>query len=388
MVSEALMALRKRGGATLQIEKSIGRPLFDRSVAKGGPMRKSFVLAALASITLASTQPAFCRYELALDADPQPLQHDQTSLSKPVEGPDLRLKMPNKHPRLVVALGGGGCKAVAEIGVLRSLEKNHIPIDGIVGSSMGATIGALYCSGMPLDDIEKLFLSGAIPKSLSDHVRLKVMLQPFTAVAHLVLPKPYAGLTSGTEFHHLLEKNLPPTFSDLKIPFAAVATDITDGRTTVLSEGNLPRAILASNTVPPLYRPVLINGTLYVDGGIKANMPARIAQTKMDADVVVGVAVDTAIKREPNEKYKKLKNVIGRVTDIILAEVDAQQAKNTDIFIYPNADDIPLICNKKELMERGVIRGQVAADQKIPAILSQLGNMQTAATEDSAKTPR
>src|SRR5579885_3520941 len=243
------MALRKRGGATLQIEKSIGRPLFDRSVAKGGPMRKSFVLAALASITLASTQPAFCRYELALDADPQPLQHDQTSLSKPVEGPDLRLKMPNKHPRLVVALGGGGCKAVAEIGVLRSLEKNHIPIDGIVGSSMGATIGALYCSGMPLDDIEKLFLSGAIPKSLSDHVRLKVMLQPFTAVAHLVLPKPYAGLTSGTEFHNLLEKNLPPTFSDLKIPFAAVATDITDGRTTVLSEGNLPRAILASNTV-------------------------------------------------------------------------------------------------------------------------------------------
>lgn len=90
--------------------------------------------------------------------------------------------MPDRRPRLVVALGGGGCKSAAEIGVLRSLEKNHIRIDGIVGTSMGATIGALYCSGMSLDDIEKLFVDGSIPKAIAPRIRLKIAAQPLLKV--------------------------------------------------------------------------------------------------------------------------------------------------------------------------------------------------------------
>lgn len=276
-----------------------------------------------------------------------------------------------QHMRLLLALGGGGCKAVAQIGVLRSLEKHHIAINSIIGTSMGATIGALYCAGVSPDDIEKLFVDRTIQRALISHLVLKTLARPLCDLTYIIVPKPYGGLTSAHAYLHLLEKKLPSSFSDLKIPFGAVVTNLTDGETTVLAAGNLPKAVLASNTVPPVMRPVLINGKLYVDGGLKANLPSELARS-LGGEVVVSVLVDKAIQPEPNEKFRSLKAVVSRVTDLILGAADKQHARDTDILIYPNVDDVPLVTKNVSLIKKAIASGEKATDQVIPKIEREL----------------
>ncbi len=193
-----------------------------------------------------------------------------------------------KAPRLVLAFGGGGCKTAAQIGVLRSFEKHNIPIDAIVGTSMGSLIGALYCSGMSVDDIEKLFVQKEVQKSILSKVIVNAVLSPIKPIGYLFTGKPYAGMSSGHGYLKFLRKNLPATFRELKIPFAAVCTNITDGHTTVLADGDLPLAVLASNAVPTLIRPVMIKDKLYVDGGLRANLPVNITQS-LTSGLIVSV---------------------------------------------------------------------------------------------------
>ncbi|MBX9721636.1 MAG: patatin-like phospholipase family protein, partial [Candidatus Obscuribacterales bacterium] len=148
--------------------------------------------------------------------------------------------MPAHQPKVIVALGGGGFKSVAQIGVLRSLEKHNIHIDGIIGTSMGALIGSLYCSGHSLDEIENMFLDTTVQKSFNEHLVLKTALRPLAHLSYFFRTRPYGGLTDAKKCSHLLQKKLPSSFNDLKIPFAAVATDLTDGRTRVLGSCELP----------------------------------------------------------------------------------------------------------------------------------------------------
>ncbi len=289
----------------------------------------------------------------------------------------------DKTPRLVLALGGGGCKVAAQIGVIRSLEKHHIPIDAIVGTSMGSLIGALYCSGMPIDEIEKLFVEKEVQKSLLSKVIINYTLRPIKPLAHLFFGKPYAGMSSGSGYLKFLRKNLPAHFEDLKIPFAAVATNITDGQTCVLADGDLPLAILASNAVPTLIRPVMIKGKLYVDGGLKANLPVVIAHS-LTPGLIVSVLVDSAIKPEPNKNFKSRNNLVMRVADIVMASSDRQQAKNTDILIYPDVDFVPGLTQDPEVLKKGVIAGEKAAELMYPKIKQALAAEEKA--ELAAKT--
>jgi NTE family protein len=312
------------------------------------------------------------------------VQLGTSNLSRPNdEKQDLSSKITTPRPHLILALGGGGSKAVAQIGVLRSLEKHHIRIDGVVGSSMGAAIGALYCAGKSPDEIEQMWLDGTIPHALFKNIPLKIALSPVGKLLHVAGHKPYAGLTDEKSFLKLLEKNLPESFDQLRIPFAAIATNLTDGRSTVLSTGNLPKAIMASSAFPRMVRPVEIDGKVYADGGIKANLPARIAQSAMDADVVVAIPVDQSIKPVKNKKFTKMNNIISRITDIMIAALDADQAKSSDILIYPNMDSIPLITSKPAQLKKGIEIGEEAADQKIAAIAQSL-----VAAQNDLKTNR
>jgi len=271
------------------------------------------------------------------------------------------------HPRLVLALSGGAWKCVAQIGVLRSLEKHHIQVDGIIGTSMGSTVGSLYCSGMPVDEIEKLFLDNKIRKAMVKGIWLAVLTRPLAPVAELFKGRPYAGMTSGKGYRELLAKKLPATFDELKIPFAAVVTNLTDGQTTVLAKGDLPTSVMASNCIPMVFKPVAIDGKLYVDGGLKANLPASIAQT-MGADVVVAVLVDTAVKTVPNTTFKSKRALEKRVVDVMLASSDKRQSGASDVLIYPDVDFLPVITKNRALIRRAIAAGEKAADSVIPKI--------------------
>ncbi len=257
------------------------------------------------------------------------------------------------RPRLVLAFSGGAYKAVAELGVLRSLEQHHIRIDGIVGTSMGATIGALYCAGMSVDDIESMFLDNTIQHAMLKGMRWSIITRPIAPLSYIFKGSLYAGITAGKGYLRLLKQKLPASFEQLQIPFAAVVTNLTDGQTAVLADGDLPKAVLASNCVPTIYRPLMIDGKLYVDGGLKANLPSNIAQS-MGADVVVAVLVDTAVRTMPNKKFKSKKELVLRVMNIMMASSDKMQTRSSDILVYPDVDFVPWITTDREILRRAI----------------------------------
>jgi NTE family protein len=321
-----------------------------------------------------ATEPEVVKAPTALANLAQPASRSASVLTPPTTTSiDSKITFGDtkRPPRLVLVLSGGGCKAAAQIGVLRSLEQHHIPIDAIVGTSMGSTIGAFYCSGMSVDDIEQLFTKNEIQKSFLSKVILSALLTPVKPIKYFFTGKPYAGMSSGNGFLRLLSKNLPASFSDLKIPFAAVVTNITDGQTTVLAAGDLPQAVLASNAVPTLIRPVMIKGKLYVDGGLRANLPSNIAHN-LTSGLIVSVLVDSAIKPEDNKEFKSRNNLVLRVADIVMASSDKQQAKSSDILIYPNVDFVPGLTQDSALLKRGIHAGQEAADAMCPQIQTAL----------------
>jgi len=288
-----------------------------------------------------------------------------------VVAPESKEPFMDKEPRLILALSGGGCKAVAEIGVLRSFEQHGIKIDGIVGTSMGSTVGALYCAGVSVDDIEKLFLEGTIQNACLKGAAASIITRPIKPILYLFKGRPYSGITSGGGYLKLLQEKLPADFSKLKIPFAAVVTNLTDGETVVLAKGDLPRSVLASNCVPTLYRPVMIDSKLYVDGGLKANLPSNIAQS-MGADIVVAALCDTAVKPVPNKQFVSKKQLIMRVMDIMLANADKQQARASDILIYPDVDFVPGLTKDKDILKKGIAMGQKAADTVAVKVKAEL----------------
>jgi NTE family protein len=296
------------------------------------------------------------------------------------------------RPRLILALSGGASKAVAEIGVLRSLERHNIAIDGIVGTSMGSTIGALYCAGMPVDEIERLFVEGKVRKAAVKNIALKVLLGPVTDAVEMFTGRPYAGITSGKAYLKFLAKNLPESFDQLKVPFAAVVTNLTDGRTTVLAKGNLPKSVLASNCIPTIFRPVLIDDKLYVDGGLNANLPSNIARS-MGAGIVVAVLVDTALKPVPNQTFKSKTALEARVVDVMLASADKIQTRSSDILIYPDVDFMPAVSKDPEVAKRAIRAGEMAADAVVDKIISDLlateaGGNSKASSDSSVTTTR
>ena len=223
-----------------------------------------------------------------------------------------RAASPEGRPRIGVALGGGGARGIAHISVLRELEAMHIPIDCISGTSMGALVGALYASGMSLDEIEALVLGMDWERMFSD--RLERPEQTFRRKRDddLVVSQPGVGIGKGgvrvspgllagerilLTFSRLIEPVASiEHFDDLPIPFRAVAADINTGEAVVLSGGNLAQAMRASMSIPGVFPPVEIGGRLLVDGGVADNLPVD-AVRDMGADVVIAVNVGTPLSQ-------------------------------------------------------------------------------------------
>ncbi len=152
-----------------------------------------------------------------------------------------KLPVPNR-PKISVVLGGGGARGLAHIGVLRVLEEERIPIDEIVGVSVGAVIGGLYASGMPIDDIERMASDIGWDK-LTDLSRLRV----FRLIVH-------EDLLSTERMEQYLKLHIGDKyFSDLKIPFACVATDLRTGEKVVFKEGSVALAARTSATIPVIH---------------------------------------------------------------------------------------------------------------------------------------
>ena len=326
--------------------------------------RKWFLVSIFSFVALSSI-PA-----LAIDqSDPvksQPVEKLQSSTE--IISTTLNLKT---KPRVALALGGGGCKCMAEIGVLRVLDANKIPIDYIVGTSTGATIGAMYAAGISVDEIQRLYVDGIVQKAMIPGMIPRLIFFPAAQIKRDITRKGEAGITDGARFKTFLEKTLPAKFSDLKIPFSAVTTDLVSGYTFVYSGGNLPLAVQASNSLPPLYKPIPVDGKLLVDGALRALVPTRRARAS-GADLVIAVDVSPLIKEEKSQDFAVLKNVLLRVSDIGVMELNRRQDLETDILIQPETNGITIMTHDKALLEEAIKHGESAATQALPQIKQAL----------------
>ena len=183
--------------------------------------------------------------------------------------------LPENRPRIGLALSGGAARGMSHVGVLREFENEGVPIDFIAGTSAGSIVGGAYAAGMSIAELEELALN------------LKWRDVGKVTISRL-------GIQSNIRLEDMIRARFPVTrFEDLKIPFAAVATDLHTGEAVVMShEGDVAFAIRASCALPGWYVPVTDNrGRQLVDGGLVANIPAAAVRA-LGADLVVAVDVN------------------------------------------------------------------------------------------------
>lgn len=275
------------------------------------------------------------------------------------------------RPRVGLALGGGGTRGAAHVGVLKVLEQEGIPIDYIAGTSMGAVVGGLYSAGMPVHEIEKTFSRGHLMHAfLTVPIPVRVLIVPVFLTPRLFGAKPYDGLYKGNKFRNYLNSRVPQSdhqIEHLKIPFAAVALNLIDGKSYSITRGNLGRALQASSAVPMLRRPVAIEDKLFVDGGVVSNLPVKEARD-LGSDIVIAVDVDERFESVPEETFRHIGSVAHRVLTLHLAKVDEGQLQAADIVIHPDVNGISLVSTRKKDARSALLAGEKAARAAIPTI--------------------
>ena len=250
------------------------------------------------------------------------------------------------RPRLGLALSGGAARGIAHVGLLRALEENDIPIDAIVGASAGALIGGCYATGLSIDRLEEM--AGAFRWRHTSRLSFSRL-----------------GLQSNAHMEKFLRRHLPVTrFEDLKIPFAAMVTDLQKGESIVFRDtGDLPFAIRASCCVPALYTPVRDReGRFLIDGGIVNNLP--ISHTRdLGADLVIAVDVNFDGARF----FDRPRTALGVLTRVFVAVekiVSNQERDTADLMIAPKVGHIrwDQTRHSKELIKLGYQAGLSAID--------------------------
>ncbi len=262
---------------------------------------------------------------------------------------------PPHRPRIGLVLSGGGARGIAHIGVLKVLEEQHIPIDAIAGTSMGAVVGGLYASGLTAREIEGIMTSLNWQDAFRDRppredltLRRKqedenfLVKFPLGIRGHKVLlPK---GLIQGQRLNQILRRLTLPVaritnFDELPTPFRALATDLETGDGVTIASGDLTSAMRASMSAPGVFSPVERDGRLLVDGGISENLPVDIARS-MGVDILIVVDVGSPLLTR--EKLNSVPVISNQMIAILIQrnsrlQLDKLQAQ--DILIAPPLGD-------------------------------------------------
>ncbi len=254
-----------------------------------------------------------------------------------------------KQKKVALALGGGSARGLAHIGVLKVLKRENMPIDMIVGTSMGALIGAAYSIGDSIEAMEADAYTFSANKLLDPTI-------------------PRMGLLAGEKLEKAVRELIDhKTFADCKIPFAAVTTNIETGEEVVHQSGELSKVIRASCSWPGIFNPVRIDGKLLVDGGIKNSVPVKIARA-LGAEYVLAVDVGFCVREGP---VKNIFQVILQAFQITGEELNKHQSLGADFVIKVDLGHIDQIAFDKA---RDAIRmGAEAAESVIQQLKTDMG---------------
>ncbi|NOX87440.1 MAG: BamA/TamA family outer membrane protein [Calditrichaeota bacterium] len=257
-----------------------------------------------------------------------------------------------KRPKIGLVLSGGGSRGIVHIGVIKALEKYNIPVDLIVGTSIGSVIGGLYASGYTPDEI--LRITKAInwseiyqdktqrtalfwgQKGEQDRYLLNLRFKNGNPYIPVAISPGQRIITTLADLILKARYQATNNFDNLRIPFRAVTTDLVSGRSVVLKKGNLAEAINASSAIPLLFVPVAVDSMLLVDGGLRSNLPVHVAKEEgMDIVIAVDVTSPLRTKDEINAPWE----IVDQATTI-MADLERQlEKKEADVLIAPDLGD-------------------------------------------------
>ncbi len=276
------------------------------------------------------------------------LPADSTS---PYQLKNLSFKTP-KSLKIALVLSGGGARGLAHLGVLKALEENNIPIDLIVGSSIGSVIGGFYAAGYTSQELIRIFSQIDWQNLFSDEPQRTNLFwsQKYTPRKHALelrfdgsMPYVPASLTPGQKvfdiiYSYLLYANFQSAndFDNLRIPFRAVATDLITGQKIVIDKGDLAEALSGSMAFPLLFSPVEWDTMWLVDGGIRDNLPVDVAIAN-NADLTI--AVDATSPLRNSGQMKAPWQIADQVTTILMKQPTQKSRTLADVLIAPQLGD-------------------------------------------------
>lgn len=265
------------------------------------------------------------------------------------------------RPRVALVLGGGAARGFAHVGVIRALEQEKIPVDLIVGTSVGSLIGAIYASDTNSFELE--WTAFTLEK---EHIFDYALFSAFTGM----------GPVKGDKLEEFVKSKVPAAnIENLKIPFAAVATDLNRGTRVILDKGPLARAVRASSAIPGVFNPVEHQGKMLVDGGVVENIPISVAR-ELGADIVIAVDISENVV---NFNITNLIDVVLQSVNIMFSENVKSKKKDADVLIAPAVGDVAMLDfgQKKRCMQAGIEAAQKAMPQ-IKAKIDEWGRRKLA----------
>jgi len=246
---------------------------------------------------------------------------------------------------VALVLGAGAARGFAHVGVIRALEQERVPVDLVVGTSVGSLIGAIYAADQNSFDLE--WTAFALEKEhLFDYGLL-------TAVRGM-------GAAKGDKLEEFVRARVRPrNIEELKLPFAAVATDLNWGGPVVLDHGPVARAVRASSAIPGIFQPVVVDGKLLVDGAVVDPIAIDVARQK-GADLVVAVDIGENVG---NTDITNLLDVTYQAVSIMSAVIASHARRGADVLITPAVGSVGMLdfTQKKRCIQLGIEAGRAAA---------------------------
>lgn len=224
----------------------------------------------------------------------------------------------HRPPKVALVLGAGASRGFAHIGVLKVLESNGIPVHMIAGTSAGSFIGSLYAYGFNAFQLQKLALS----IEQADIIDMTV---------------PDNGFIKGEKIEAYINRMVQNTpIEKLRTPFYAVTTSLPEGREIIFGKGNTGKAVRASCAIPGVFRPALIEGRMYVDGGIVSPVAVDAAR-RYGADIVIAVDISSDLDTRAPEGTI---DTILQSVNIMYSKLSAVQTAGADVVIKPKVGAI------------------------------------------------
>ncbi|HET7833880.1 MAG TPA: patatin-like phospholipase family protein [Gallionella sp.] len=261
--------------------------------------------------------------------------------------------------KIALALGGGAARGFAHVGVIKALEAQGISPDIVVGTSAGSVVGALYAAGLNGFQIQELSMNMDEDQVLDGSGIYRCIAEAMVSDKR--------GCVKGQALQDFINRNISNRpIEKLNKTFAAVATNLGSGEMVVFRTGNTGMAVRASSSVPLFFQPVTINGQDYVDGGLVAPLPARVARN-LGADFVIAVDISY---RPQDRSTASMTDILWQTFTIYDMTINRQEQSSADIIIRPVIIGLPSADVSGR--NKAVLEGEKAVAAILPELKAKL----------------